>query len=67
MSHLSQLSLAYVIGHLMCHKRPAMNGFQCCREGVGVGGVGQVLSRPSADSFDIIRPLKATAIHINDL
>jgi hypothetical protein len=39
-SHLSQLSLACVIGHLMCHRRPAMNGFKKCREGgVWLGGV----------------------------
>jgi hypothetical protein len=47
MSHLYQISLPCVIGHLMCHRRlPTTDG--------GGGGGGQkVLSRPSADSFAV--------------
>jgi hypothetical protein len=33
MSHLYQISLACVIGHLMCHRRLPTTDFQWCREG----------------------------------
>jgi hypothetical protein len=57
MSHLYQISLSCVIGHLMCHRRLPTTDFQSCWE--GEGGWGQkVLSRPSADSFAVGRRQK---------
>jgi hypothetical protein len=39
MSHLYQISLLCVLGHLMCHRRLPTTDFQSCREG-GRGGGG---------------------------
>jgi hypothetical protein len=39
MSHLYQISLSCVIGHLMCHRTLPTTDFQSCREG-GEGGEG---------------------------